>query len=112
MGPYGARERLALVARHGWWGGTLAEHLDRVAVAFCPLDTFSAKSLISRSGLSEVLGGVRGSCRDGRAELEGWLIRLSQFVWSNKEQVSELELNPVVMSDRGLVALDSLVRIR
>ncbi|WP_213454359.1 acetate--CoA ligase family protein [Rhizomonospora bruguierae] len=93
------------------WGGTLTEYIGQVAIGLAPLNRREARVLIRRSGLEDVLAGVRGSSYDARDELAGWIENLSEYVWQHRERLCDLELNPVIVGDRGLVAVDALVRL-
>lgn len=92
------------------WGGVLTEYIGKSAIGLAPLTVARAQELIRHSGLEEVLGGVRGRIQDARSELGDWLVTLSELIWEQRDQLSEVEMNPVVVGSDGLIAVDALVR--
>lgn len=86
-------------------GGTRVEVLDDVAYRTVPLTRETARDLIDETTAGEILSGHRGETydREGLIEL---LVNVSDLYVD--AGVSELELNPVKVSEAGAVVLDFL----
>jgi acyl-CoA synthetase (NDP forming) len=90
-------------------GGTLIEVLGDRALAFPPLDDVRARALIDRLTIRPLLDGVRGKPAADIGALCKALIRLSVLAVELGDLISALDVNPVIVSGRGCVAVDALV---
>ncbi|HEX5136011.1 MAG TPA: bifunctional acetate--CoA ligase family protein/GNAT family N-acetyltransferase [Planctomycetota bacterium] len=89
-------------------GGTAVEILRDHAVALPPLNGFIAADLIARTRAGELLGPFRGQpAADGEAVVDV-LLRVSELV-CELPHVRELDINPLVADENGVVALDARV---
>jgi acetyl coenzyme A synthetase (ADP forming)-like protein len=91
-------------------GGTLAELIADHHLASAPLTDVDAAELIAGSRVARMLSGWRGAPRADLDALVEVLLRVSQMVVELPE-VAELDLNPVLASATGAVALDFKVRV-
>jgi acyl-CoA synthetase (NDP forming) len=108
------REPFGLVVALGL-GGTLAEALDLVALRMFPLREHDAAALMDEFPGAPALAGFRGGPpldRDALARAllaiagtEGLAARLG-------DELDELECNPMLASERGVVALDARLVLR
>jgi acyl-CoA synthetase (NDP forming) len=89
-------------------GGTLTEVLDDVAVRLAPLDIPAALSMLDQLRGARMLDGVRGRPPVDRAAVASMLVALGQL-GVERPEVFEVDLNPVIASADGAVAVDALV---
>ena len=78
------------------------------ALALPPLNTTLARRMMERTRIFEALKGVRGRAPVDLAALEQLMVRFSQLVVEQRG-VKEIDINPLLASPRGLVALDARV---
>ncbi|HEX4820403.1 MAG TPA: GNAT family N-acetyltransferase [Acidimicrobiales bacterium] len=91
-------------------GGTMAELLGDRTVRVAPLSDADAADAVRSLRATPLLTGYRGSKPVDVAALEDVLVRLGLLARDIPE-VAELDLNPVIASPDGVVAVDARVRI-
>ncbi len=89
-------------------GGILTEVLDDVAVRLAPVDRAAADAMLDDLRGSRILGAVRGRPAVDRATVVGMLVALSTL-GVERPDVLEVDLNPVIASAGGAIAVDALV---
>ena len=89
-------------------GGVLAEILDDVTFARAPLSPGKATEAVNRLEHQALLEGPRGTPAVDREELRDLLERLSAFLVANPS-LTEIDVNPVIATSDGLVAVDALL---
>jgi acetyltransferase len=89
-------------------GGQLVEVFKDRALALPPLNTTLARRMIERTKIYTALKGVRGRKPVDIAALEKLLVRFSQLVVEQR-WIKELDINPLIASPEGLLALDGRV---
>ena len=89
-------------------GGIFVEVYKDVAFRLAPLDAREAEAMIGDIMAQALLDGARGKPRLCRAELREVLLRISRLVEALPE-VAELDLNPLVITADGLVAIDARI---
>jgi acetyltransferase len=89
-------------------GGTLVEVYQDRSLGLPPLNTTLARRLMERTRIYEALRGVRGQKPVDLAALEKLLVRFSQLV-VEEPAIREIDLNPLLASPEGIVALDARV---
>jgi len=89
-------------------GGQLVEVYKDRALALPPLNTTLARRLIEQTRIYIALQGVRGRASVDLAALETLLVRFSLLV-VEQPRISELDINPLLASPEGLLALDARV---
>jgi acyl-CoA synthetase (NDP forming) len=90
-------------------GGVLVELLRDRRLAFPPLDERGADELIDRLRVRPLLDGVRGRPAADTASLAHAIARLSVLALDLGEHLDGLDVNPVIVSPDGCVAVDALV---
>ena len=94
------------------FGGRDVEIERDVAWAPAPFGEARARALIrSLSGSARLDGGTRARPADIGA-LARLLVQLSLFAAHNRDTIQELDLNPVVLYEEGLMTLDALIVTR
>lgn len=92
------------------FGGTDVERTRDIVMECAPLTTADALRMIGSLRRGAVLdGSIAGAPRYDKDALVGMLVRLSRWAVCNADRVSELDINPVIVSERGVVVLDSLL---
>ena len=108
------REPFGLVVALGL-GGTLAEALDLVALRMFPLREHDAVALVDEFPGAPALAGFRGRPALDRDALVHLLLALAgpdSLATRVGDELDELECNPVLVGERGAVALDARVVLR
>jgi len=91
-------------------GGTAVEVIGDRALALPPLNSVLTRELISRTRVSRLLCGARGVAAVAMPALEAALMRLSRLACEVAE-IAELDINPLLADERGVIALDARVRL-
>jgi len=91
-------------------GGTLVEVFKDRALGLPPLNPTLARRMIERTTIFEALKGIRGRPPVDIATLEELLVHFSQLV-AEQRWIKELDINPLLASHEGLLALDARVLI-
>ncbi|HYM43267.1 MAG TPA: bifunctional acetate--CoA ligase family protein/GNAT family N-acetyltransferase [Steroidobacteraceae bacterium] len=91
-------------------GGTAVEAIGDSALGLPPLNSVLAGELIARTRVARLLGGVRGLAAVDRGALESTLVRLAQLA-SEIAEIAELDINPLLAGEDGVIALDARVRL-
>ena len=90
-------------------GGTLVELIDDRVVALPPVSADSARALIGRLKVSRLLGGHRGGAAADLEAVVAAVVAVSQVAHELGEQLDALDVNPLIVSASGAVAVDALV---
>ncbi len=93
-------------------GGVLVELLHDRALAFPPLDEAGGRRLIDRLAMRPLLDGVRGAPAGDVDALASAVSRLSLLAEDLGDVIAALDVNPVIVSPDGCVAVDALVIAR
>lgn len=92
-------------------GGTAVERIADRAVALPPLNRLLAAELVSRTRIARLLGGYREVPPVDMAALEGVLLAVSRMA-CELDGIAELDINPLLMTASGAIALDARIVIR
>ena len=92
-------------------GGIFVEVLRDVVFRVAPLDGRDAEEMIDEIAGAPLLRGVRGRPPLDRAALKDALLQVSRLLCEHPE-IAELDLNPVRLYPKGLLALDARVRLQ
>jgi acetate---CoA ligase (ADP-forming) len=92
-------------------GGVMAELLGATSIAIAPLTDIDAAELLAAGPVGRLVNGFRGRAPLDAAALIDLLHRLSAMVVDLPE-IAELDLNPVLASPAGCVAVDQRIRVR
>ncbi|HEY74885.1 MAG TPA: acetate--CoA ligase family protein [Thermoflexia bacterium] len=91
-------------------GGIYVEVLGEVSFRVAPLTRFDAESMIDEVRSSRLLGGVRGSPPADREGLVRALLALSRLMLDHP-RLLEIDVNPLIVSPEGVVAVDARARV-
>jgi acetyltransferase len=93
-------------------GGVLVEALGAASWRVCPVSPRDAREMIGEvKGLSKILAGYRGHAKADTEALVDTLVKVSRLaVWA-KEEIPNLDINPlaVLPEGKGVLALDALI---
>jgi acetyltransferase len=89
-------------------GGELVEVFRDRALALPPLNTTLARRAMEETRIYRALGGVRGRAAVDLDALAGLLVRFGDLV-VGQPRIREIDVNPLLASPAGLVALDARV---
>jgi acetyltransferase len=89
-------------------GGQLVEVLKDRSLGLPPLNATLARRMMEQTNIYTALKGVRGRPPVNLPALEELLVRFSQLVVEQK-WVAEIDINPLLVSPEGLLALDARV---
>ncbi len=90
-------------------GGMLVELYKDAAVRLAPVSLETAREMIAETRAAALLGGWRGRPAGDVAAAARAVARLSEFVSDFQADISEVEINPLAVLERGVVALDCVV---
>ncbi len=92
------------------YGGSLVEVFRDVVVGLPPLTTVWAKDQLSQTKIWKALQGIRGRKGVDMDSLVQTLVRFSEMVAElNPEGVAEFDINPLLVSPSGVMALDARI---
>lgn len=91
------------------FGGILTEAVADVQFALPPFDAVHARRCVDQLTLRPLLDGVRGSPAVDIDAFCTLAARFSEFVHALADVLVEVDVNPVIVNDRGAVAVDALV---
>jgi acyl-CoA synthetase (NDP forming) len=93
-------------------GGVLIELLADRAVGLPPLSPTTARRLIDRLTIRPLLDGLRGAPAIDAAAVVAAVVGLSLLAHDLGDQLDALDLNPLIASPSGAVAVDALIILR
>lgn len=91
-------------------GGTAVEVIQDRAVALPPLNMHLAREVMTRTRVYRLLEGFRGK---PAADLNGialTLVKVSQLICDIAD-IAELDINPLLADEQGVVALDARIKV-
>lgn len=92
-------------------GGQFVEIFKDTCLGLPPLTGTLAKNMIQSTRIYKALNGFRGKPKVNMPLLESLLVRFSQLVTDLNSYIQEIDVNPLVVSHAGVVALDARVLI-
>ena len=90
-------------------GGVFVELLHDRRLAFPPLDERRARSLVNGLRIRPLLSGLRGAPAADVGALSRAIVRLSVLAQDLGDRLAALDVNPLIVTGRGCVAVDALV---
>jgi acetate---CoA ligase (ADP-forming) len=86
----------------------LAEYLAERAVALPPVSPDDAARMIAGLKLAEILAGVRGQPPADAVALAGAIAAFSRLVADLGDHLDAFDVNPLICSRSGVLAVDAL----
>ena len=93
-------------------GGVLVEALGDVALRPLPLRDGDAEAMIAETRAGALLAaGYRGQPPGDSAALARCLNALAEFAWAERDQLAAIDVNPIVVRERGrgCLVVDALI---
>jgi acyl-CoA synthetase (NDP forming) len=91
-------------------GGIFIEVLKDVQSGLAPLTESEVKDMINKLKGKKILEGVRGQEGVNIDSFVDTVVRLSLLV-KNAPEIVEMDLNPLLGNEKGVVAVDARIRI-
>ncbi|HEX3936888.1 MAG TPA: bifunctional acetate--CoA ligase family protein/GNAT family N-acetyltransferase [Xanthobacteraceae bacterium] len=91
-------------------GGTAVEVISDKALALPPLDLALARDLIGRTRVSRILKAYRNVPAADERAIALLLVKLSQLA-ADFAEIREIDLNPVLADETGVIAVDARVSV-
>ena len=91
-------------------GGVAVEVLADRAVGLPPLNEHLARDMISRTRIAKLLAGYRDRAAADEAAIVEVLVRLARLA-VELPAVAELDINPLLADETGVLALDARIRV-
>lgn len=94
-------------------GGIYAELMNDSVLRRCPFTAAEARDMIESTRIAAILNGARGRPAADVEAAAQMLANLSRFAASAEGRLKSIDLNPVVILDKGkgAVALDALIEV-
>ncbi len=89
-------------------GGVLTELLDDVAIRLAPVDRDVALGMLAGLRGARILDGLRGGAPVDRGAIADLIVALSRLA-DARPDILEVDLNPVIATAAGALAVDALV---
>ncbi|TDQ78434.1 acyl-CoA synthetase (NDP forming) [Dongia mobilis] len=89
-------------------GGALVELFDDRQFALAPVSLEKAEQMIAGLPISKLLAGARGAGPKDVKALAHALVTFSELCVSLGDKLAEMDVNPVIVSETGVVAVDAL----
>lgn len=89
-------------------GGIFVEVFRDFSVGVCPLKKRDARRMVRGIKAYPLLTGIRGQKAVDIPAIEEALLNISNFMCRN-DQVKELDLNPLIANEKGVVAVDARI---
>ncbi|MBI4535565.1 MAG: acetate--CoA ligase family protein [Ignavibacteriae bacterium] len=88
-------------------GGIMVEVVRDVSFRVIPLVQFSAEQMVEDIHSKAIFDGVRGRPPSDKKAIHDLLMQVSKFVEAYIDTIAELDLNPVVVYEKGLSVIDA-----
>jgi acetyltransferase len=91
-------------------GGIYAELLAKTALRVAPLSEEDAEEMIAESGLDPLIAGFRGRRPLDKEGLVEAILKVSQLLIA-QPRIAELDINPLLLREDGVLAVDARVLV-
>jgi succinyl-CoA synthetase beta subunit len=93
-------------------GGTLVELIGDTAFELAPVSVETAAAMLARTRIARLLAGHRGAATCDAGAVVDALVRLSQLIGAFADEIDEVDVNPLIVTPTGCIAVDAVVRGR
>jgi acyl-CoA synthetase (NDP forming) len=93
-------------------GGLFVEIFEDVAFRVPPFDASEARRMIDEVRGSALLRGARGRAKADVKAVVDTIMKVQRLAVDNEGRLAELDINPLAVLSKGVVALDALVVTR
>jgi len=92
-------------------GGVAVEVIGDRAIGLPPLNMALAADLVARTRVARLLAGYRDHPPADKAALCATLVKVAQMI-TDLPAIRELDINPLLVDDQGVLALDARLRVQ
>jgi acyl-CoA synthetase (NDP forming) len=92
-------------------GGIFVEVYKDVSFRLIPITDGDAKDMLNEIKGKAILEGVRGLPKASTEQLVDILLKISNLIDTHPE-INEMDINPLIVTERGLVAVDARVILK
>ncbi|MBI4455889.1 MAG: acetate--CoA ligase family protein [Acidobacteria bacterium] len=93
-------------------GGVFVELLKDITFRIAPVDEAGATEMLGEIQGSRMLDGYRGQVKADRRALARAIVRLSELAIEFRDEIEELDINPLLAAGDHAIALDALIVLR
>jgi acetyltransferase len=93
-------------------GGVFVEVFEDVTFRVPPFDAAEARRMVDEVRGSALLRGARGRAKGDIKALVDTIMKVQRLAVDNASTLAELDINPLVVLPKGVVALDALAVLR
>ncbi|MCG3216586.1 MAG: acetate--CoA ligase family protein [Candidatus Heimdallarchaeota archaeon] len=93
-------------------GGVLVEAIQDVVFRMCPTTKEQALSAIDEIKAKKLLDGFRGMPKVDREELADMIVKLSKLAWEYRDNIAEMDINPVIANEDGIFPVDARIILK
>jgi acetyl-CoA synthetase len=93
-------------------GGIFVELLRQVEQVVLPASRDDSEAALARLPLYGVLAGYRGRQGCDMAALVDTIVAIAGFAMAHAERLEELDVNPLLATPNGAIAVDALIRMK
>ena len=90
-------------------GGIYTEVMKDISFAEAPVSTKKAEKMILSLKSKDIFYGARGQSSVDIKSLITAIVNLSNLIAANSDQIDQVEMNPILVSQNNVVALDALI---
>jgi len=91
-------------------GGIAVEAIGDVAFRLAPLEERDALEMLGELGAARILGEFRGESAIDRRTLARIIVQIGHLL-ANHPQITQLDINPLILEDAAPVAVDALIML-
>ena len=90
-------------------GGIYAEVMKDISFAEAPISFEKAEKMISSLKSKDIFFGTRGQSPVDMKSLVSAIVNLSNLIAANFDVIDQVEMNPILVRENDIVALDALI---
>lgn len=91
-------------------GGVLVELIEDSATVLLPADTSDIERAVRGLKIMKLIEGYRGKPAGDRAALVAAISAIAAYAEAHRDHLVELDVNPLLVLPKGVVAVDALIR--
>lgn len=92
-------------------GGIFVEVFKDISFKVAPLSRKDAYALLEELQAKTILDGARGQAPADKEAIVDVLLRVSQLMMDHKDKIKELDINPLIVYEKGIKAVDAMIVI-
>ena len=93
-------------------GGVLAELMSDRTILMLPVDGRQVRAALDSLQVDKLLRGWRGRRSANREAIVSAILGVAGFVAAHADELEELDVNPLIVTERDAIAVDALIRLR